>query len=77
MLTTFLDLIAVSLWPLALSAAAWAIAITALGERDEISKVVETLTQPHGVEESAMLGDVSRRHSDRAAVARILRAPEL
>jgi hypothetical protein len=48
---TFLDLMVALLWPLVLSAATWAIAIHALAERDQISKVVETLTRPSGVKE--------------------------
>jgi hypothetical protein len=51
MAITFLDLIVVLLWPLVLSSAAWAIAIYALSEKDEISKVVEALTRPNGVDE--------------------------
>lgn len=42
----FLDMIVVLAWPLVLSAAAWAIAVHALAERDEISVVVAALTQP-------------------------------
>lgn len=48
----FLDLIVLPFWPLALSGAAWAIAINALAEPDEISKVVETLTGPARTEDS-------------------------
>lgn len=48
---TFLDLMVALFWPLVLSAATWAIAIHALAERDQISKVVETLTRPNGVKE--------------------------
>jgi hypothetical protein len=48
---TFLDLMVALFWPLVLSAAIWAIAIHALAERDQISKVVETLTRPSGVKE--------------------------
>ena len=51
MATTFLDLLVVLLWPLALSAAAWVIAINALADTDEISEVVEALTRPNGVDE--------------------------
>ena len=51
MAITFLDLIAVLLWPLVLTAAVWGIAIKALAETDEISKVVETLIQPNGADE--------------------------
>ena len=57
MVTTLLDLIVVPLWPLILSAAAWAIAIKALAETDDISKVVETLTRSNGVEENAKRGE--------------------
>jgi hypothetical protein len=46
---TFLDLMVALFWPLVLSAAIWAIAIHALAERDQISKVVDTLTRPSGV----------------------------
>ena len=46
---TFLDLMVALLWPLVLSAATWAIAIHALAERDQISKVVETLTRRSSV----------------------------
>ena len=51
MATTFLDLIVMLFWPLVSSAAVWAIAIYALAEKDEISKVVEALTRPNGVDE--------------------------
>ena len=64
MVATFLDLIVEPLWPLVLAAAAWAIAIKALAETDEISKVVETLTRPNGVEENAKRGEVSLRRSN-------------
>jgi hypothetical protein len=70
MATTFLDLIVVLLWPLALSAAAWVIAINALAETDEISKVVEALTRPNGAEENAKRGEVSLRRSNLSAIAR-------
>ena len=56
MVTTLLDLIVLPLWALILSAAAWAIAIKALAETDDISKVVETLTRSNGVEENAKRG---------------------
>ena len=69
MATTFLDLIVVLLWPLALSAAAWVIAIKALAETDEISEVVEALIRPDGVEENAKPGDVSLRRSKLNAIA--------
>ena len=69
MATTFLDLIVVLLWPLALSAAAWVIAINALAETDEISKVVEALTRPNGAEENAKRGEVSLRRSNLSAIA--------
>jgi hypothetical protein len=51
MATTFLDLIVMLFWPLVSSAAVWAIAIYALAEKDEISKVVEALTGPNDVDE--------------------------
>ena len=63
MATTFLDLLVVLLWPLALSAAAWVIAINALADTDEISEVVEALTQPNGADENAKRGEVSLRRS--------------
>lgn len=56
MTTTFLDLIVMLLCPLVLTATAWIIAIKALAEPDEISKVVEALTRPNGVEERAKRG---------------------
>ena len=65
MATTFLDLIVVLLWPLVLSAAAWAIAIYALAETDEISKVVEALTRRN--EENAKRGEFSLRPSNLSA----------
>jgi hypothetical protein len=46
MAITFLDLILVLLWPLVFIGAAWAIATNALADKDEISKVVESLTRP-------------------------------
>jgi hypothetical protein len=70
MATTFLDLIVVLLWPLVLSAATWVIAINALAEQDQISKVVEALTRPNGVEESAKRREVSRPRSNLSAIAR-------
>jgi hypothetical protein len=63
MATTLLDLIVV-LWPLAFAAAAWAIFINTLAETDEISKVVEALTRPKGVEDKATPGDVSLRRKN-------------
>jgi hypothetical protein len=51
MATTFLDLIVMLFWPLISLAAVWAIAIYALAEKDEISKVVEALTRPNDVDE--------------------------
>ena len=51
MATTFLDLMVMLFWPLVSSAAVWAIAIYALAEKDEISKVVEALTRPNGVDD--------------------------
>ena len=78
MATTFLDLFGVFLWPLALSAAAWIIAISALAERDAISQVVDVLTQPpparpNGVEKTAKREGVLRRRSDRRAIANSLK----
>ena len=65
----FLDLIVVLLWPLVLSAAAWAIVINALAETDEISKVVESLDRPNGLEVIAKHGNVSLRRSKLSAIA--------
>ena len=48
MLTAFLDLIVMLAWPLVMSAAAWAIAVYALAETDEIASVVEFLTRWRG-----------------------------
>ncbi len=64
MMSTFLDLIGALFWPLALSAAAWVIVINALSGTDEISEVVETLTQPDGFKDNAKRGEVPlhRRH---------------
>lgn len=64
MASTLLDLIGTLFWPLVLSAAAWVIVINALSGTDEISEVVETLTQPNGVEKNAKRGGVPlrRRH---------------
>lgn len=67
--TTFLDLIIVLLWPLALAAAAWVIAIKALAATDEISEVVEALTRPIGIGESAERGDVSLRRGNLSPIA--------
>ena len=50
-MTTFFDLIVMLFWPLVSAAAAWAIAIYALAQKDEISEVVEALTGPNGVHE--------------------------
>jgi hypothetical protein len=50
-MTTFLDLIVMLFWPLVSAAAAWAIAIYALAQKDEISEVVEALTGPNSVDE--------------------------
>ena len=69
MATTFLDLLVVLLWPLALSAAAWVIAINALADTDEISEVVEALTQPNGADENAKRGEVSLRRSNLSAIS--------
>jgi hypothetical protein len=51
MATTILNLIAVLVWPLALTAAAWIIAVEALAETDEISKVVEALIPTNSIEQ--------------------------
>ena len=67
MAATFLDLIVVFLWPLVLSAAAWAIATKALAETDEITKVVEALTRRN--EENAKRGEFSLRRSNLSAIA--------
>ena len=56
---TLLDFVGVLLGPLALSAAAWFIAVNALAERDETSQVVDALTLLDRVEESAKPADVS------------------
>ena len=45
-MTTFLDLIVMLFWPVVSAAAAWAIAMYALAQKDEISEVVEALTGP-------------------------------
>ena len=70
MATKLLDLFVVLLWPLVLSAAAWRIVINALAETDEISKVVDALTRPNGVEENATCGEVSPRRSTLSALGR-------
>jgi hypothetical protein len=54
--TTFLDLILVLFCPLVLSAAAWVIAVKALAWTDEISEVVQALTQPNGDENEVKRG---------------------
>ncbi len=69
MATTFLDLLVVLLWPLALSAAAWVIAINALADTDEISEVVEALTQPNGADENAKREEVSLRRSNLSGIS--------
>ncbi len=69
MAATFLDLVVVLLWPLALSAAAWVIAVKALSEKDAISQVVETLIQPNGVDEIANPVDAAPRRSHSSAAA--------
>lgn len=58
MTMSFLELIAMLMWPLVMSAGAWAIANYALGEAEEISEVVDALTRPKGADESAK----SRKH---------------
>jgi len=45
-MTTFFDLIVMLFWPVVSAAAAWAIAVYALAQKDEISEVVEALTGP-------------------------------
>lgn len=45
MASSLLDLVLMLVWPLLMSAAAWVIAIRALGEADEISAVVQALTR--------------------------------
>jgi len=64
MMSTFLDLIGALFWPLVLSAAAWVIVINSLSGTDEISEVVETLTQPDGFKDNAKRGEapLHRRH---------------
>jgi len=69
MATTLLGLIVVLSWPLALSAAAWVIAINALAHKDRLSEVVEALTRPSDVEENATRGDVSLRRRNPGAIA--------
>jgi hypothetical protein len=60
--TTFLDVIVVLFWPLALSAAVWIIAIKALVWTDEISEVVQALTRPDGAKPPPQIGsDPTRR----------------
>jgi hypothetical protein len=56
-MTTFFDLIVMLFWPLVSAAAAWAIAIYALAQKDEISEVVEALTGPNGVHEKRKAGN--------------------
>lgn len=43
--TAFLDMMAVLIWPLLVAAAIWAIAVHAFAEADEITGIVEALTQ--------------------------------
>jgi hypothetical protein len=76
MAITFLDLIGALFWPLILSAAVWAIAIYALAEKDQISKVVEALTETNGINENAgrksafsPKHDVSLPHNNSRATA--------
>jgi len=57
MLASILDLAAVLTWPLLLSAAAWAIAICALAEPDEISKTVKALTRPSRMQQNGNPAD--------------------
>lgn len=67
--TTFLELIFVLAWPIALSAAAWVVAINALTKTDEISEVVKALTLPNDVEQTANRGRVSFSRSNVSAFA--------
>ena len=55
-MTTFFDLIVMLFWPVVSAAAAWAIAIYALAQKDEISEVVEALTGSNGVHEKRKAG---------------------
>ena len=55
-MTTFFDLIVMLFWPVVSAAAAWAIAIYALSQKDEISEVVEALTGSNGVHEKRKAG---------------------
>jgi hypothetical protein len=66
MATMFFDLIIVLLWPLVLSAAAWLISINALADADEISEVVEALTQANSADGNANRGISPRRSNSRA-----------
>ena len=66
---TLLEFVGVLLWPLALSAAAWFIAVNALAERDEISKVVNALTQPDGIDDKAKHSDASARRRNLRVIA--------
>ncbi|MBX9683358.1 MAG: hypothetical protein K2X41_06170 [Hyphomicrobium sp.] len=61
MATAFLDLIFLFLWPLVLIAAAWGIAFNALAGKDEISEVVEALTRPSAIDDTAKLTEKSLR----------------
>ena len=64
---TLLNIAGLLVWPLGLSAAAWFIASHALAERDEISKIVDTLTSPDrldhsdAIEDNAKCGEVASR----------------
>ncbi len=74
MAATLVDILGVLLLPLILSAAAWVIAIKALAEKDAISKVVDTLTQPIGtrligIEATAKREDVPLRRSTSNVIA--------
>jgi hypothetical protein len=64
MATTLLDVIVVALWPLVFSAAVWAIAFNALAETDEITRVVQALTQPNAVTKKTKPQDVSLRRGN-------------
>jgi hypothetical protein len=66
MAAAFLNLVVAVLWPLILAAIAWGIAVKALAERDEISKVVDALTGPDSLEKAAkqQSGARNSRNSD-------------
>ena len=66
---TLLNIAALLVWPLGLSAAAWFIASHALAERDEISKIVDTLTLPDRIEQIAKPVNVAPHVSASSAAA--------